>query len=138
MAWLIAWPTGWQYGVGIVGATGPFVQALFKGPNVLNWGSFMVLSMPIGALVAAQRTGEFRWQVPDAPSTLRMFTAGLVMGISATIAGGCNIGHGFSGVPTLALSSLTATLFTFLGAWSGNYMRFVRPQRIKLIGIDLK
>ena len=45
-----------------------------------------------------------------------------------------NIGHGFTGVPTLAFSSLTATLFTFLGAWAGNYWRFARPQRIKLHG----
>jgi len=58
-----------------------------------------------------------------------MTTAGVVMGVSATLAGGCNIGHGFSGLPTLALSSLTATLFTFLGAWLGNYLRFIRPQR---------
>jgi uncharacterized membrane protein YedE/YeeE len=134
VAWLVAWPTGWHYGVGVVGATGPWVQALIDGPQVLNWGSFMVLSMPIGAFVAAWRKKNLRWQVPNMSSTARMLTAGLVMGISATLAGGCNIGHGFSGIPTLALSSLTATLFTFLGAWLGNYMRFVRPQEIKLYG----
>jgi uncharacterized membrane protein YedE/YeeE len=138
LAWLVAWPTGWHYGVGIVGATGPFVQTLFEGPSVLNWGSFMVLSMPVGAFLAARRSGALRWQVPDAPSSLRMLTAGAVMGVSATLAGGCNIGHGFSGVPTLALSSLTATLFTFLGAWFGNYLRFLRPQRIKLYGIEAR
>jgi hypothetical protein len=138
LAWLVAWPTGWHYGVGIVGATGPFVQALFEGPGVLNWGSFVVLSMPVGALLAARRTRQFRWQVPNAPSTLRMLAAGAIMGVSATIAGGCNIGHGFSGLPTLALSSLTATLFTFLGAWFGNYMRFIRPQGIKLYGVEMR
>ncbi len=131
LAWLVAWPTGWHYGVGIVGATGAYVEALSKGANVLNWGSFVVLSMPIGAFFAARRTGAFRWQVPNVPSTLRMSIAGAVMGVSATVAGGCNIGHGFSGLPTLALSSLTATFFTFLGAWLGNVWRFARPQQIK-------
>jgi hypothetical protein len=129
VAWLVAWPTGWHYGVGIVGATGPFVQALFEGPDVLNWGSFVVLSLPVGAFLAVWRRRQFHWQVPNVPSTLRMLTAGAVMGVSATLAGGCNIGHGFSGVPTLALSSLTATLFTFLGAWAGNYLRFIRPRQ---------
>jgi uncharacterized protein len=100
----------------------------FEGTQVLNWGSFMIMTTPFGALIAALRHREFRWQVPDWPSTLRMGMAGLIMGISATIAGGCNIGHGFTGVPTLALSSLTATLFTFLGAALGNYVRFVRPR----------
>ena len=126
VAWLIAWPTGWHYGVGIVGATGSFVQVFFEGPAVLNWGSFVVLSMPLGAFLAVWPRKQFRWQVPDVPSAVRMVTAGAVMGISAALAGGCNIGHGFTGLPTLALSSLTATLFTFLGAWLGNYLRFVR------------
>jgi uncharacterized membrane protein YedE/YeeE len=128
-AWVVSWPTGWSYGIGIVGATGAIVRAVFEGPRVLNWGSFVVLTMPVGALVAALHTKQFRWQIPDWPSTFRMTTAGAVMGISATLAGGCNIGHGFSGLPTLALSSLTATLFTFLGAWTGNYVRFTRTSR---------
>ncbi len=131
-AWLVAWPTGWHYGVGVVGATGPWVRALFDGTSVLNWGSFMIAATPLGALVAAWRAGEFKWQVPNLPSTARMATAGLIMGLSATFAGGCNIGHGFSGLPTLALSSITATLFTFLGAAFGVYWRFVRPQPIRL------
>ena len=130
-AWLAAWPTGWHYGVGVVGATGPWVRALYEGPSVLNWGSFMIASLPVGALIAALRRGEFKWQVPNLPSTARMTLAGVIMGVSATFAGGCNIGHGFSGVPTLALSSITATLFTFLGASLGIYWRFVRPQPVK-------
>jgi hypothetical protein len=131
-AWLAAWPTGWHYGVGVVGATGPWVRVLYEGPRVLNWGSFMVAAMPVGALIAALRHGDFKWQIPNLPSTARMTLAGFVMGLSATFAGGCNIGHGFSGLPTLALSSITATLFTFLGAAAGVYWRFVRPQPIRL------
>jgi uncharacterized membrane protein YedE/YeeE len=134
-AWVVAWPTGWHYGVGVVGATGPWVRALYEGPRVLNWGSFMVLMMPVGALIAAIRHSEFRWQTPNLPSTARMALAGVSMGMSATFAGGCNIGHGFSGLPTLALSSITATLFTFFGAAVGVYWRFVRPQPIRLESI---
>jgi len=129
LAWLAAWPTGWQYGVGIVGATSTYIEAFFQGVGVLNWGSFVVLSLPIGALLAALQTRDFHWQIPDVPSTLRMVTAGVVMGASAALAGGCNIGHTFTGLATLALSSLTASLFIFLGAWFGNYMRFICPHR---------
>ena len=129
VAWLAARPTGWHYGVGIVGSTGAYIQALFDGPQVLNWGSFVVLAMPLGAFLAVWPRKQFRWKVPDVPSTIRMTTAGFVMGISATLAGGCNVGHGLTGLPTLALSSLAATVFTFLGAWLGNYLRFVRPSR---------
>jgi hypothetical protein len=109
----------------------------FDGPGILNWGSFLVLALPFGAFFAAWRGRELRWQVPNLSSTARMFSAGLAMGVSAAIAGGCNIGHGFTGVPTLALSSLTATIFTFLGAWLGNYLRFIRAQRIPLSKIKV-
>ena len=86
--------------------------------------------------MAAWRTKQLRWQVPNISSTLRMGTAGLVMCISATLARGCNIGHTYTGVPTPAFSGLTATLFIFLGAWFGNYLRFMRPQRVKLYGLE--
>ena len=137
MAWIVSQPTGWAYGVGVVGGTGEFVEVFFSGAGVLNWGSFLVLAMPFGAFVAAWRVGELHLQIPNLSSTARMFLAGLAMGLSATIAGGCNIGHGFTGVPTLALSSLTATIFTFLGAWLGNYLRFIRAQRIPLSKIKV-
>jgi len=126
LAWVAAWPTGWHYGVGIVGATGRLLLAPFWGVQALNWGSFMVLSLPVGAFVAAWQSRQLRWQVPRPRSALRMLLAGIVMGGSAALAGGCNTGHGLTGVPTLALSSLTATLCTFLGAWLGNYLRWVR------------
>ena len=58
-----------------------------------------------------------------------MSIAGVIMGVSATLAGGCNIGHGYTGLATLAISSLTATVFTFLGALLANYLRYIRPAR---------
>jgi hypothetical protein len=126
LAWLAAWPTGWHYGVGIVGATGNLLMSLFWGPSALNWGSFVVLTMPVGAFFAAWQMGQLSWKIPRPRSALRMLVAGLAMGASAALAGGCNTGHSLTGVPTLALSSLTATLFIFLGAWLGNYLRWIR------------
>jgi hypothetical protein len=126
LAWLAAWPTGWRYGIGIVGATGNLLMSLFWGPETLNWGSFMVLTMPVGAFFAAWQMGDLSWKIPRPRSALRMLIAGMAMGASAALAGGCNTGHSLTGAPTLALSSLTATLFIFLGAWLGNYLRWVR------------
>ncbi len=126
LAWIVAWPTGWHYGIGIVGATGNLLMSLFWGPKTLNWGSFVVLTMPVGAFLAAWQMRDLYWKIPQPRSTVRMLVAGLAMGASAALAGGCNTGHSLTGVPTLALSSLTATLFIFLGAWLGNYLRWVR------------
>jgi uncharacterized membrane protein YedE/YeeE len=70
--------------------------------------------------------GDLSWKIPRPRSAIRMLIAGVAMGASAALAGGCNTGHSLTGVPTLALSSLTATLFIFMGAWLGNYLRWVR------------
>ena len=108
-AWWISQGTGWDYGIGVVGATGPILRAIWEGTTVLTWGSFLVLAMPVGGFLAAWSRGEFLWKPPGFRDSMRFLLSGLAMGISAAIAGGCNIGHTFTGAPTLALSSLLAS-----------------------------
>jgi hypothetical protein len=124
--WAAGRPALWYYGVGVLGASAEWIETIQGRPGALNFGSWLLLALPLGALIAALRRREFRLQIPDIPSTLRMFSAGAVMGVAATFAGGCNIGHTFSGLPLLALSSITATLAIFLGAWGGNLLRYRR------------
>jgi len=49
------------------------------------------------------------------------------MGIGAVIAGGCNLGHGVTGVSTMAMSSIVATVSIILGNWTMVYFKFIRP-----------
>lgn len=125
--WAAGRPAHWVYGLGVVGASAEWVEAILGRPGALNFGSWVLLALPLGALLAALRRREFNLQVPDIPGTLRLFSAGAVMGVAAAFAGGCIIGHTFSGLPVLALSSITATLAIFLGAWIGMRLRFRRP-----------
>jgi uncharacterized membrane protein YedE/YeeE len=125
-AWWISQGTGWDYGIGVVGATGPILRAFWEGPSVLTWGSFLVLAMPVGGFLAAWSRGEFLWKTPVFKDSVRFLLSGLVMGISAAVASGCNIGHTFTGAPTLALSSLLASATIFLGALVGNWIRYSR------------
>jgi hypothetical protein len=125
-AWWISQGTGWDYGIGVVGATGPILRAFWEGPSVLTWGSFLVLAMPVGGFLAAWTRGEFLLKPESFRDSIRFLLSGLVMGVSAAIAGGCNIGHTFTGAPTLALSSLLASATIFLGALTGNWLRFTR------------
>jgi uncharacterized membrane protein YedE/YeeE len=124
--WWISQGTGWDYGIGVVGATGPILRAFWQGPSVLTWGSFLVLAMPAGGFLAAWTRGEFQWRPQGVKDNFRFLLSGLAMGISAAIAGGCNIGHTFTGAPTLALSSLLASATIFLGAMAGNWLRYSR------------
>jgi hypothetical protein len=122
--WWISQGTGWDYGIGVVGATGPILRAFFEGPSVITWGSFLVLAMPVGGFLAAWTRSEFLWKPQGFKDSIRFLLSGLAMGISAAIAGGCNIGHTFTGVPTLALSSLLASGAIFLGSLGGNWLRY--------------
>lgn len=123
--WVFSQGTEWAYGLGVVGATGPIIRSLWLGPEVLNWGSILVLSLPVGGFIAAWMRGTLKLQVPDWPGSTRFVLSGLIMGISAALAGGCNIGHTFTGAPTLALSSLLASLTIYIGALAGNWLRFI-------------
>lgn len=125
-AWYFSQGTGWDYGVGVVGASGPILRSLWLGPSVLNWGSYLLFGMPVGGFAAAIQRGEWSLKIPDLGAAARFSVSGLAMGISAAIAGGCNIGHTFTGAPTLAISSLLASGTIFLGAVLGNWVRFTQ------------
>jgi hypothetical protein len=52
---------------------------------------------------------------------------GIVMGVGAQIAGGCNIGHSMTGMSVLSLGSVVTTIGILLGAWVMAYILFIRP-----------
>jgi hypothetical protein len=124
-AWPLSALTGRQYGLSITEPIRNITGFLFSGDSeLLTWGSFMWLGIIPGAYVAARSHAEFAWRAPGAQRLLQALGGGLLMGVGAGIAGGCNIGHGLTGVPLFGLSSLTATLSIILGVWTGAYLLF--------------
>lgn len=85
-----------------------------SGLNITSW---LVLSVPIGALLAAAVRDEAHLSLPPASVLVRQGTGGLIMGIGAATAGGCNIGHGITGIATLGIGSILAVLSIMLGCW---------------------
>lgn len=92
-----------------------------------TWSAILVIGTPIGAYLSALSLKEFKLKAPGAEELLRVFIGGVVMGIGAVIGGGCNIGHGLTGVSTLAISSIIATIFIILGNWTMVYVLFIKP-----------
>ena len=43
---------------------------------------------------------------------------GVLLGVGSVLAMGCTVGHGFSGIATLALGSIVAILAIVAGSWS--------------------
>jgi uncharacterized membrane protein YedE/YeeE len=124
---IIAFLSFKKYALGISSGWFSFLDALITGdPEKLNWFTFLVIGVVIGAAIAAVIAGEFKLRAPDAKRLLQQFIGGLIMGIGAVIGTACNIGHILSGIPQLALSSILGGAFIILGCWITAYIMFMR------------
>ena len=111
-----------------LGITGGWknIYSTFTGGK-LHWEGAEVLGIIIGAFVSSMAAKEFKIRMPRNPITyVQVMIGGVFMGIGASVAGGCNIGHFLSGVPQLSLGSWLATLFFILGNWTMAYWLFGR------------
>jgi uncharacterized membrane protein YedE/YeeE len=95
-------------------------------PNRITWGMVLLLGVPVGSGVAAWRSGDFAWKLPAPSSGLQLFAGGLVMGVGALIAQGCNITQGLTNASTLAVGSLTAIAAMLAGGWVALWVMFLR------------
>ncbi len=103
-AWVAADLAGYGYGLGFVGAAEGTRRAL-----VADSGLPFSLYLAVGVLAGAALSGRRRLRIPDPARAARALAGGLLMGVGGSIAHGCNIGHGLTGLPLLSLGSLLAT-----------------------------
>ncbi len=114
--WLIALAAGQNFAFGSVGGAASVVQAA-TGQGQISWASLIVLGVAIGSVIAARTSGtgwlrgETFWRYTG------LGTGALLLGVGASIAGGCNLGHMLTGVPLLSFGSLLATVSMAAGVW---------------------
>ena len=97
-------------------------------PNRANWSMILLAGVPAGAFIAAWSSGEFRWKLPPGWSLVQLFAGGLIMGIGAILAEGCNITQGLTNSATLAVGSLVAFGSMGLGAYVAIWTLFLRKR----------
>ena len=117
--------TGVPSGITFPLPTGDVLQAAVAGQR-LSWGASLVLGIPLGSFISSRGLREFSWRAPRAVVMVQQLGGGLLMGIGGTLAGGCSIGHGLSGMASLALPSFLAMTFIVLGCLSMVYILFMR------------
>jgi len=126
--WYLSALAGSPTGITFAANTGHLLTyPLVRYPNRVTWGMLLLLGVPLGSALAAWQTGQFAWKVPPGFTGLQLFAAGLLMGIGALIAEGCNITQGLTNSATLALGSLTAFAAMLLGGWVAVRVLFLRP-----------
>ena len=98
-----------------------------------NFGVGLIGGTLTGALILVLLRGEFQWQSFSSPAqTGRYILGASLMGIGGVLAGGCTVGAGLAGVPTLSLAALLALAAIVLGALATNFAlnRAPQPQAI--------
>jgi len=105
----------------------PFPEFSFFGIFNGTWGVYFIFAVPLGAYLSALGLKEFKLKTPPAKEALTVFFGSILMGIGAVIAGGCNLGHGVTGMSTMAVSSLVAISSIILGNWTMVYFKFIKP-----------
>lgn len=118
LSWYFSSLEGRDYGLSLVQPTAAWGSWLLLGDSSrMNWTAWMLAALPLGAFLAAWKGKDLRLRLPVPGQLITQFFGGLAMGAGASLAGGCNIGHGVTGISTLAVSSVAATGFTLLGNW---------------------
>jgi uncharacterized membrane protein YedE/YeeE len=115
---VVAWPlsslAARDFGMAVV----PGTVSLFAEPlrRFMSWDVLFVLGIPLGAFVAARQVGPVAASKVSAASAGKHFVGGLGLGVGASLAAGCTVGHGLTGVPLLAPGSMLAIASIFAGS----------------------
>ena len=95
-----------------------------------GWAAVLLIGWILGSFFSSYEAKEFEIKIPRSKEVWRFFGGGLLLGIGAMLAGGCNIGHILGGIPELGISSLLALIFMALGNFFASkifYINFKNP-----------
>lgn len=101
--------------------TSPMADSLFwslaSTSIPAGFGAGLIGGVIAGALIASLIFGSFQWQSFESPAQTGRYIGGAVlMGIGGVLAGGCTVGAGLAGIPTLSFAALVALLAIVAGA----------------------
>ncbi len=129
-----AWPmsslSARDFGMAIV----PGTVSLLAEPltRFVTWDALFVLGIPAGAFVAARQVGPVAASKASLGDASKRFAGGFGLGAGASLAAGCTVGHGLTGVPLLAPGSIVAIFAIFAGSAVTSLWELRRSQRVAL------
>ena len=113
-AWPLSSLAARDFGMAVV----PGTVELLAQPlaAIMSWDVLFVLGIPVGAFIAARQAGPITLSKASMPDAAKRFAGGLGLGVGASVAAGCTVGHGLTGLPLLAPGSAVAILAIFAGS----------------------
>lgn len=130
-AWPLSSMSGRNGGLGITTPSANIINFLVTGDlGMIDWGVFLVIGIFMGSFIAAKGSREFKWRVPSHNIIIASVIGGAIMGIGASLAGGCTIGNGLTNTSIMAWKGWIGLFFTIIGVWIASYFVYVRPRRV--------
>lgn len=114
LSWYATWTWGEESGISASGPSRDLIQIL-AGLKDMTWGAYFIIAVPLGSFISAKISKKFRWKSGSPLELRKAFIGGCIMGIGASIAGGCNIRFGLSQFSLLSLAGVVTTLAIFFG-----------------------
>ena len=102
-AWALAGVGGASFGPSTTGAVSGVVAG---APSF--WQLSFLAALVLGSALAARTRGGWWVRGESARRLAGLFVGGVLLGAGAIVAGGCNLGHGLSGMAQLNVSSIVA------------------------------
>jgi uncharacterized membrane protein YedE/YeeE len=119
MASTLAWPASAlaerHFGLAVVPGTTALVSVV-AGNSGPVWDLVLVLGVLMGGWLAARSNGVVALRAPSPQSLAKRFAGGIGLGVGASIATGCTVGQGLTGLALLAPSSFAVMAAIFAGS----------------------
>lgn len=127
------WGDWIMYGVGSVFGTDAGLLALYEeAPRsiFISSGSVIGIGFVVGAFVSACLGSEFALRIPPYREMVKAVIAGVLMGIGASLAGGCNVGGFYNALGNLAANGFSMMVGLIFGVILGLKLLYLEMEHI--------
>jgi uncharacterized membrane protein YedE/YeeE len=100
------------------------------GSILVNSGSVIGIGFVLGAFVSACLGKEFALRIPPYREMVKAVIAGILMGIGASLAGGCNVGGFYNAIGNLGANGFSMMLGLVLGVVLGLKLLYLEMEHI--------
>ncbi len=128
-----SWGDWMMYGIAtFLGTDAGVFQYYEEAPRsiFINSGSVIGIGFVVGAFISACLGKEFALRVPPYREMVKAVIAGILMGIGATLAGGCNVGGFYNAIGNLGANGFAMMFGLFFGVILGLKLLYLEMEHI--------
>lgn len=116
----------------IIGAESGILGYYDEAPAAIlgNTGSVIGIGFIAGAFISACLGKDFAFRIPPYREMVKAVIAGILMGVGATLAGGCNVGGMYNAIGNLAANGFTMWIGLVAGVLLGLKMLYMEMEYI--------